>query len=538
MATKNDFFRTVKLSELLITTKGRKPANVGDRSSVRELPYIDINAFENNEITSYCSPENAVLCNETDVLMVWDGSRSGLVGMGIYGALGSTLVAISIPFILPQYIYYFLLSKFDELNNNTRGMGIPHIDPVYLGEIDFPITSVSNQEILYSKIDQLYNLIDDGFTKTEKALAQISILWSLRITEALSGKLTKNWRDSNSQGKPLPVDIISINNQLEETLPVLPSDWRYVKLSSVIESISYGTSKKCTYEPQETGVIRIPNIVNGEICDNDLKFANFTEKEKDKYSLKEDDILIIRSNGSLNLVGACARVKSKDTGYLFAGYLLRLRINLELVNPSYLKYALESPLLRKQIERIAKSSSGVNNINAEEIRSLIIPICSIEEQLVIVNELENIKYNLEAQQVQLRNLLEKSELTKKEIVKDAFSIGFKEMEVVGDELDDYITDIKLKKEKMLVAKKKNRSKKPRAGKMNNDHSLLDILKDAGKTLTVKELFANSKYNNEISSETVEAFYLELKELSNNKDIAIEEIRDGNTKIEDVITFRG
>lgn len=74
--------------------------------------------------------------------------------------------------------------------------------------------------------------------------------------------------------------------------------------------------------------------------------------------------------------------------------------------------------------------------------------------------------------------------------------------------------------------------------MNNDRSLLDILKDAGKTLTVKELFANSKYNNEISSETVEAFYLELKELSNNKDIAIEEIRDGNTKIEDVITFRG
>ncbi|WP_420854202.1 restriction endonuclease subunit S [Sodalis ligni] len=61
------------------------------------------------------------------------------------------------------------------------------------------------------------------------------------------------------------------------------------------------------------------------------------------------------------------------------------------MNSTYLKYIFESPMLRNQIEIVAKSSSGVNNINSQEIRSLIIPICPINEQCEIAKTLDKIK---------------------------------------------------------------------------------------------------------------------------------------------------
>ena len=80
-----------------------------------------------------------------------------------------------------------------------------------------------------------------------------------------------------------------------------------------------------------------------------LKFAYFTDSEASKYALAEGDLLMIRSNGSVSLVGKTAIITKKDTHALYAGYLIRLRPKLDL-NSYYLQYILSSPYLRNQIE--------------------------------------------------------------------------------------------------------------------------------------------------------------------------------------------
>lgn len=88
-------------------------------------------------------------------------------------------------------------------------------------------------------------------------------------------------------------------------------------------------------------------------------------------------------------------------------------------------YLLASPMLRMQIENVAKSSSGVNNINAQEIRSLIIPICSLEEQMEIVNILDGIKDSIKSQQNYLNLLIDKAGLTKRISWKKLLLLGLK-----------------------------------------------------------------------------------------------------------------
>lgn len=46
--------------------------------------------------------------------------------------------------------------------------------------------------------------------------------------------------------------------------------------------------------------------------------------------------------------------------------------------------------MRVQIEERAKSTSGVNNINAREVQSLVVPLCSVNEQRLIVKKLAKV----------------------------------------------------------------------------------------------------------------------------------------------------
>ncbi|HBX7608728.1 TPA: restriction endonuclease subunit S, partial [Klebsiella pneumoniae] len=89
-----------------------------------------------------------------------------------------------------------------------------------------------------------------------------------------------------------------------------------------------------------------------------------------------------------DLVGKVAMVSEKDTGFLYAGYLIRIRLDLEMAVPEYVTYCLQSPQVRQVIENIARSTSGVNNINSKELSSLILPIPSLEEQNKVIKDVD------------------------------------------------------------------------------------------------------------------------------------------------------
>ena len=120
----------------------------------------------------------------------------------------------------------------------------------------------------------------------------------------------------------------------------------------------------------------------------DLKFAELSPKEIEKLTLKAGDLLIIRSNGSVGLVGRTALVEELHEGLLYAGYLIRIRINQTRLNPRFLNYYMASSEARKDIEAKAKSTSGVNNINSKQIAALKIPLPPLDEQTEIVTRIE------------------------------------------------------------------------------------------------------------------------------------------------------
>jgi type I restriction enzyme S subunit len=283
------------------------------------------------------------------------------------------------PGILSEWIYYFLLTV--DFARLAHGANMPSLPLSRINSLQIPLVSTTHQHRVVDKVEELFSEVDDGVANLETALEQLKVYRQAMLRHALAGEFTSLWRKSNDGALELPdVPTIEVSEATTAKLPTLPDGWKYVALGELIDEPRYGTSKKCAYDVEGVGVLRIPNIVSGAIDDSDLKFAQFDNAEAKAYRLRAGDILVIRSNGSVSIVGKCAVVSQREEKYLYAGYLIRIRPNPSLVRPAFLHAVLSSHALRVQIEAKAKSTSGVNNINAQELKSLIVPICSLAEQ--------------------------------------------------------------------------------------------------------------------------------------------------------------
>lgn len=497
------FWEKIKLGQFVENEKGKKPKKqTSEKTANCNLPYIDIEAFEEGNIKSWTNGEGCRICYESDFLMVWDGSRSGLIGKGIHGALGSTLVRINFPGMNNQYAYYFLLSKYQEINTRAKGSGTPHVDPDLLWNYEFPIAPINEQARIVIKIEELFSELDSGITALKSAREQLKAYRYAVLKHAFEGKLTAKWREENADKLESPKQLLSriqqeretryqqqfdewkaaikewedngkekkkpskpkkllqftlVTEALKQEFPQLPANWSYIKLGNLIDEPTYGTSVKCDYETGEQSVLRIPNISAGKIDDSDLKFANFEKGEADHLRLVPGDILTIRSNGSISLVGSCALINEKDTKHIFAGYLIRLRANKKTIKSEYLLMLMGSHLMRKQIEFAAKSTSGVNNINSGELQSLILPLTSIEEQEEIVSLLDSILLQISSTEIEIDEQLAKAEILRQSILKKAFSGQL----VAQDPNDEPASELllRIKAEKEVAITQKNKQKK-------------------------------------------------------------------------------
>jgi hypothetical protein len=81
-----------RLGDLVAIDKGRV-VQTQQFHSKDAVPYIGADGFRGN-YSQFTTAPTAVLCEPTDVLMLWDGERSGLCTSGLSGAIGSTVARL------------------------------------------------------------------------------------------------------------------------------------------------------------------------------------------------------------------------------------------------------------------------------------------------------------------------------------------------------------------------------------------------------------------------------------------------------------
>jgi type I restriction enzyme S subunit len=172
-------------------------------------------------------------------------------------------------------------------------------------------------------------------------------------------------------------------------LPPLAESWTWANLEQLSWASSYGTSAKCSYENAGPPVLRIPNIQGGRVDLTDLKYAKAGEGLNEEDRLAAGDLLIIRTNGSKDLIGRSAVVRDQlNRPMSYASYLIRFRLIAEPALFGWLATIWDCSFLRAWIEQRAATSAGQHNISMSTLNTLPIPLPPRAEQERIVAEVE------------------------------------------------------------------------------------------------------------------------------------------------------
>lgn len=161
----------------------------------------------------------------------------------------------------------------------------------------------------------------------------------------------------------------------DDSLPQLPDGWVWARLDELAALVDYGTSSP-TDTQGEVAVLRMGNILAGELNLGDLRFLPRLHSGLDQLLLAPGDLLFNRTN-SVDLVGKCAIYSGELEPCSFASYLIRVRTLG--IPASWVAAYLNSPFGRRWAQENASQQVGQANISGSKLRALTLPLPPLAE---------------------------------------------------------------------------------------------------------------------------------------------------------------
>ncbi|EJB5269396.1 restriction endonuclease subunit S [Vibrio vulnificus] len=343
----------------------------------------------------------AVIAEPSDLLMLWDGERSGLVGYMQQGVVASTVSRLTpTDEIDSAYLYYKLVSLFDWIQARRTGTGVPHV-PKDLGKI---------LDIIYPKdksvqrnIATILRTIDNQIDATQALIDKYTAIKQGMMADLFSRGIdpeTKALRPTFEEAPEL---------YYKTPLGMLPKGWETKSLDSVVESLvdgPFGSNLKSEHyvDSSPYRVVRLQNIVEYQYYDENKAFipAEHFEFLK-RNTVFPGDVLIAGLGEERYPVGRSCCYPADFPPAVNKADCFRARgINGVLEN-TYLMLFLNSEVARHQIRRLEQGVTRPR-VNTGNLKKIIVCLPSIEEQNLATEKYQSIQNVVGGLEAELKKL--------------------------------------------------------------------------------------------------------------------------------------
>ena len=340
--------------------------------------------------------ESKYFVQSGDLLFAWSASLGAYIWQGGDAWLNQHIFKVMpFAFMEKKYLFYYLVHMIDELYEKTHGSAMVHITRKTFQSMPIPVPPLAEQQRIVERIEGLFSKLDAARENAQSVLDGAATRKAAILHRAFSGDLTRQWREDNG---------------------LSDSERKTVTVASVCHSLKYGTAKKSA----KTGnvvVLRMGNLQGGEIDWSNLAYSN-DEEDNEKYSLSPGDVLFNRTN-SPELVGKTSIYRGEFPA-IYAGYLIKLDYNRDIISGEYLNYMLNSPEAKEYCKAVKTDGVNQSNINAKRIGAFLIPLPSLQEQEETAKRLQSIlRKELQASEA-ARQVLDNIDAMKRVILGRAF----------------------------------------------------------------------------------------------------------------------
>jgi type I restriction enzyme S subunit len=340
------------LGEMIKIIKGNKATEVVYQPKAGFYRYIQIEDLRPNANPKYAYDEVGILAKKSDVLIAWDGANAGTVSFDLEGYIGST-IAILRPLhddMHTPYLGYFLRSKFDEIQSNTSGATIPHINREHLENLRFPFPPLPEQQRIAAILQKA-----DRLRRLRRYARRLSDTYLQSVFLEMFGNPVSN-----------------------------PKKWSQIALGEKIKFLTSGSRGWAEFYATKGDIfLRIQNVGRNKLLLDDLTFVQPPKNtEGERTNVKPGDLLI-------SITADLGRTAVIPPGFPKAYINQHLAlVRLEGINPIFVSGYISSPGGQQLIKQLDKSAvkSGLNFDDIKGFKVFSPPLEKQDKYVNVVNE--------------------------------------------------------------------------------------------------------------------------------------------------------
>ena len=271
-----------------------------------------------------------------------------------------------------EFLYYLICNEKDNFIAKGKGGAQPNISQALIKEHEINLPPLAEQQQIAAKLDVLLAQVDSLKTRLDAIPKILKRFRQSVLDAAVSGGLTKDWRSKN--------DI---------------STWEEAVWGDILHP-SKGSFKRGPFGSSLTKSMFVSEgyKVYEQYCpiNDDCSYERYyidenKFNEMQGFEVLEGDFLISCSGVSL---GRITQVPKGSKRGIINQALLRVRLDHSKYNSEFFKILFKSPSFQKVIFENSTGSAIPNLKGVKELKSIIIPSISLDEQAEIISRVEEL----------------------------------------------------------------------------------------------------------------------------------------------------
>ena len=384
-----DDIKRVQLGDIAeLITKGTTPTTLGYDFQDKGINFLKIECF--NENGGFIPEKVAFISDECNEKLKRSQLKAGDILFSIAGAIGRVAIvteemlpantnqALSIIRITDEnvylpYIKLILTSPIVKKQFEKKKQGVAQLNLSLkdINEIVIPLPDKKKQVEYAELFEKIYNVISQRSIQ----LSDLDTLIKARFVE-LFGDPEDN-----------------------------PMNWEKAPLLKFIVNANNGMARRGNDEDGNI-VLRLVELQDGYIDYSEPNRILLTDKEKERYLLRDRDFLFARVNGNPDNVGRCAVFHDIGEEVYHNDHIIRVHFDESLLNGVFASALFNSDYGKKQLKSQIKTSAGQYTVSQDGIGAIVTILPRMELQV----EFEAFVKQIDKSKVAIQKSLEKIQL--------------------------------------------------------------------------------------------------------------------------------
>lgn len=327
-----------------------------------------------------------------------------------------------------------------------------------LRKIPIPLPPLPEQKRIVAKLDNLFAHLDQLKARLQNIPTLLKQFRQAVLTQAVTGKLTEEWREKNSlENASITIDRIKTEQRrlislgklkkekdfgqiLDNDIPFdIPKSWTWSRWNDILahnnHSMKRGpfgsTLKKEFFVAKGVRVFEQYNPINDDPYW--VRYYIDVEKYNDlkDFTAKAGDLLISCSGVTL---GRITELPLDVESGIINQALLKLELHKDLIINAYFIKLFRSEFIQDRIFDQAQGTAIPNMVGVAELKKMLLPIPPLEEQKEIVRRVESLFAMADRIEANYTKLQEKIDHLPQAILSKAFRgelVEIEELEGIG-----------------------------------------------------------------------------------------------------------